>query len=128
MLSIVLILLSTPLSICKLGPTSAIPPWAIRSSFFSISRTADELSIVCPTENVPQGTTQEKGWIAYKVQGTLDFSLTGILFSIAKPLADEKISLFAISTYNTDYILVKETQKEKSNQALQKAGFTVQMP
>src|SRR5437016_2573528 len=91
-------------SILKLGAKEAIPSWATQGPFFSIGKTRDELSIVCETSSVPE-TVQNKSddWKCLKVQGLLDFAQTGILSSIAGPLARAKISIFAVSTFNTDY-------------------------
>jgi len=119
-------LLPGTFTICQLPPNSAIPSWATRSTFFSISKTTEELSIVCASEEVPEGVLCEKHWIVYKVKGPLDFALTGILASIADPLAQAKIPIFAISTYNTDYILIKQHFQEKGTEALKKAGFSLE--
>ncbi|HEX9074790.1 MAG TPA: ACT domain-containing protein, partial [Anaerolineae bacterium] len=94
-------------AICRLERAASIPEWA-HIGFFSTVRTPDELSIVCKEEIVPEGVLCEKGWYCLKVRGPLDFVLTGILASLAVPLAEAGISIFAISTYDTDYFLVKE--------------------
>src|SRR3990167_5971830 len=96
------------LAICRLDPTKVVPDWALQEDFFSITKTDQELSIVCLEQNVPVNIQAQRGWHAFKVVGPLDFSLTGILVSIAQPLAEHKISIFALSTYDTDYILVKK--------------------
>ena len=96
------------LAICRLQANSAIPDWALYSpQLTSITRTQDELSIVCPESDAPEGISVEKGWNAFKVEGPLGFSLTGILASLATPLAEANISIFAVSTFETDYLLVK---------------------
>ena len=125
MLALILILLTGNLSVCQLDPQKEIPSWATASQFFSISRTKDELSIVCSSDVVPDEIKCEKDWIAYKVVGPLDFGLTGILSSIAKPLAEANISIFAISTYDTDYILIKACNQDRSIEVLKEAGFTI---
>ena len=111
-------------AICRLNAPAPIPDWA--RDFFSITRTRDELSIVCVQRDVPAGIRCERDWRALKVDGTLDFALTGILASLAAPLADAGISIFAISTFDTDYLLVKAIDLEKAIQVLQKAGHPVQ--
>lgn len=126
MLALVLILLTGDLSVCQMDAHAPSPLWATSSQFFSVTRTENELSIVCSSDVVPDEIKCEKDWIAYKVVGPLDFGLTGILASIAKPLAEAKISIFAISTYDTDYILIKKAHREQSVEALTQAGFTIE--
>jgi hypothetical protein len=99
-----------------------IPGWA-HSSFFSVTRTRDELSIVCSEENVPEGVLCDRGWHCLQVKGPLDFEMTGILASLAVPLAEADVSIFAISTYDTDYLLVREL--DRSITALSNAGHNV---
>ncbi|MEC9282626.1 MAG: ACT domain-containing protein [Bdellovibrionota bacterium] len=110
-------------SILKILPNSPIPDWALQSDFFSISKTPDELSIVCKSECVPVDMDANKSWALLKVLGPLDFSLTGVLNSITNPLAQEKISIFAVSTFDTDYLLVKQSEVQNSKACLEKAGF-----
>ena|SRR5689334_9854341 len=100
------------LAICKLEAASPIPDWVVTAGFFSVTRTQDELSFVAPQESVPESVQCERGWRALKIEGTLDFSLVGILVSVCAPLAEAGISVFAISTFDTDYVLVKQTQFE----------------
>jgi hypothetical protein len=120
-----IILLPGTLAICRLETTASIPDWATLGPFCSVTRTEEELSVVCPEARVPQEVKRETGWRALKVEGPLDFSLTGILASLAGPLAREKVSVFAISTYDTDYLLVKEEQLEKAIRALREEGNEV---
>lgn len=89
-------------------------------------RTPEEISIVCEEGHEPEGAEVQPGWRAFRVCGTLDFSLTGILASIANPLAHAEISIFAISTFDTDYILVKQTDLENACRALRSAGFLIE--
>ena|SRR5579872_6854793 len=103
------------LAIVRLNTSLSIPLWAIEGGdFFSITKTQDELSVVCAEERVPQGVKVEKGWRCLKVEGPLDFGLTGILSSLAHPLAEAKISIFAISTFDTDYIMIKKENLQKA--------------
>ena len=111
--------------VCRLDKDSHIPEWAYESEFFNITRTLDELSIVCSQESIPKDIKCEKDWRVLKVEGILDFSLTGILASISNTLAKAEISIFAISTYDTDYILVKDTDFDKTVSALRREGFKV---
>ena len=105
--------LPEPLAICRLAPTERVPSWALElhESFSSITRTREELSIVCPEEAVPPDVEAETGWRALVVPGPLPFEQTGVLAGIAAPLAAAGISIFAISTYDTDYVLVRELER-----------------
>ena len=121
-----LLILAETLAICRLEKDAAIPEWAKRGTFASITRTAEELSIVCPQIQVPAEIKREGGWRCIKVKGPLDFSLTGILASLTTPLAQEGVSIFAISTYDTDYLLVKEENLERAIEILVKKGNRIQ--
>ncbi len=112
-------------AICRLGSREHVPQWATDGSFFSVTRTEDELSLVCEEANVPAGVLCARGYAALKVIGPLDFSLTGILSSITAVLAEAKISIFAVSTYDTDYILMRGENREAAAEALKSAGYTV---
>jgi hypothetical protein len=105
-----LILLPERYAVCRFAPGAAIPAWALDGPFCSITRTADELSAVCLDAAVPPEVQCEHGWRAIKFSGPFDFALVGILVAVAQPLAAAGISIFAISTYDTDYILVREQQ------------------
>ncbi len=115
-------LLSDLFGVCRLEPDQSIPDWVNGSGFYSVTKTADELSIVCNQAAVPDGVLCESDWRALKVEGPLDFSLVGILASISALLAAQQISIFAISTYDTDYILVKDKHVEKAVRALTQDG------
>ncbi len=118
--------LTAPLAVCRLDPNTAVPDWATSNSeFLSITRTTDEVSIVCSDLAAPKDAKCERGWRALKVAGPLDFSLTGILASIAMPLAEAGVSIFAISTYDTDYMLVKGENLDQTIRTLSNAGHTV---
>ena len=112
-------------SVCRLDAQEAVPGWALDGDFFSVTRTAEELSIVCRETDVPEGEMSEAGWVCFKVEGPLDFALTGVMAALAGPLADAGISLFAVSTYDTDYLLVKALVLGGAVVALTKAGHTV---
>jgi len=118
--TLTLSLTSGRLAVCRLAPDAAVPTELLRAhpEFLSITRTADELSIVCPEELAPAGAKVQPGWRAFKVEGPLDFSLTGIMATLATPLATAKISLFAVATFDTDYLLVQERDLEAAIAAL----------
>lgn len=112
------------LSVCRV-PT--VTDKVLDLDFFFICRTDDEISLVCRTEDVPKDTTdREGGWRAMRFEGVLDFSLVGILSKVSGTLAEEGISIFATSTYNTDYVLVKRDDFDKAVKALKKAGYEVE--
>ena len=118
-------LLKETYGVCRLDNNESIPEWVQKSSFFSITRTSDELSIVCSLENIPNGIKFEKEWRILKIEGPLDFSLIGILASISTILAQRGISIFAISTYDTDYILVKNIDIDNAVKSLIKEHYDV---
>ena len=111
------------LSVCKLKDISGID---LTEDFYFIGKTEEELSLVCRTENTPRNTTERNdGWRGFRIQGVLDFSLIGILSKLSGILAEHKIGIFAVSTYNTDYILVKEENYERALNILASEGYTV---
>ncbi len=123
--SLPLTLLSDVLAVCRLVPDAPLPAWAAGPGFVSITRTDEELSIVVRQDRVPANVAAVVPWRALKVQGPLDFALTGILAALTAPLAQAGISLFAIATYDTDYILVREERPEAAINALTTAGHRV---
>ena len=115
--------LDFPLTVCKVQAVSDID---LSAGFFFIGRTDEEISLVCKTEDTPANTTdREDGWRGFRVQGMLDFSLTGILFRLSGVLAEAGIGIFAVSTYNTDYILVKEENFARALSELATEGYQV---
>ena len=111
------------LSVCKIASLSDV---AISSDFFFIGKTDEEISLVCKTGDVPEKTVKrDDGWKAFRIQGELDFSLIGIMSRISGILAENGIGIFAVSTYNTDYILVKEENFDRAMRVLQEQGYTV---
>ncbi len=112
-------------SVCRLEPDRPLPEWAGGGGFSSVTRTADELSVVCATDRVPEGLLREDGWSALAVEGPLDFGLTGILAALATCLAEASVPIFAVSTYDTDWILIKRTDLKRAVGALQAAGHVV---
>jgi len=110
-----LITLDARLAVCRLAPGQPIPAWAAEEKgFLSLTLTAEELSLVCPEARVPAGVRAERGFRALKIRGPLDFNLTGVLSSLLLPLAQRGISVFALSTYDTDYLLVREERLEEA--------------
>ncbi len=116
--SLTLTVLPGRYAVCRLDPGAAIPSWATAGALFSITRTADELSILCPDGAVPPGVRHAGDWRALKLEGPFDFSEVGILASVTTPLADTGVSLFAVSTFDTDYVLVKEAMLDRAVSAL----------
>jgi hypothetical protein len=114
------------LAVCRLPPDSQLPAWAGRAHrFLTVTRTPDELSITADAELVPLEAPCERGYRAIKVEGTLALDLVGILASIAGPLAESRIAIYAISTYDTDYVLVKAADLARAVAALERAGHRV---
>ena len=112
-------------AVCRLASDAPLPDWATATDFFSITRTTDELSIVCRASQVPPEVQSERGWRCLKVNGPLDFSLTGVMVSLAAPLADAAISIFGLATYDTDYLLVKAEDLGRAIHVLTAAGHTI---
>lgn len=111
------------LTVCKVESTENLN---LADDFYFVGKTDDEISLVCLTENTPAETVaRDDGWKGFYIQGTLDFSLVGILSKISTILADNNIGIFAVSTYNTDYILVKVNNFDKALTALKNEGYTV---
>ena len=110
------------LAVCKLD-VAALPAWANGSAFLNFTLTDDEVSLVCEAARVPDTVTAERGWSCIKVDGVLDFSLVGIIARLSQLLAAEAISIFVLSTYNTDYVLVKQDQLTRAKAALVEAGY-----
>ena len=111
------------LTVCKVTEVSSI---SLESDFYFIGKTDEEVSLVCKTEDTPINTVErDDGWRGFRIQGVLDFSLIGILSKLSGILAEHKIGIFAVSTYNTDYILVKEENFERALNVLAAEGYTV---
>jgi uncharacterized protein len=112
-------------AICRLASDARVLEWAMLSSFLSLTRTADELSIVCAAHQVPSDVKHEPGWSCFKLEGPFPFTMTGVLSSFLRPLAEAGIPILAISTFDTDYVLVKETTLEVAMKALHSAGHSL---
>jgi uncharacterized protein len=109
----------------RLAADAPLPRWAAQGEFFSLTRTSDELSVVCAEDPVPRGVATETGWRALKVTGPFALSEIGVLASLAAPLAEANVSLFAISTFDTDYLLVSGKQLNAAIAALKGAGHRI---
>ncbi len=112
-------------AICRLGSSDEIPSWAGGSEFASITRTRLELSIVCDEGLVPSEVRAERGWRCLALAGPIPFDQTGIAAAFLKPLADAEVGVFVVSTYDTDYVLVKAVKLELAVSALRGAGYEV---
>ena len=113
------------LAVVKLGPGTQVPDWAESSSIFSVTATATETSVVCAARSVPRKALHQRPFTAFEVQGPLDFGLTGVLVELLTPLAEAEISVFTLSTYDTDWILISGADVERAVEVWQQAGHEV---
>jgi hypothetical protein len=114
------------LAVSRLPSDAAVPDWAMRGAFYAATRTPDELSIVCSSADVPPDVRTEQGWRCFSLAGPIPFEETGVLLSIAAPLAEAGIGIFAISTFDTDYVLVPGPRLADAVRALESAGHRVE--
>lgn len=121
-----LTVLPDALAVCRLPAGAEAPAWLVGETFASFTRAPDETSIVCRAAVVPEGVRVEAGWRALRVAGPLDFALTGILASLLVPLAAARVPVFALSTFDTDYLLVRDTALGDAVAALVGAGHRVE--
>jgi hypothetical protein len=124
-----LIVLPGELAVVRLPPDAHVPQWAFSAApgaLWSLTRTDDEVSIVRAADAVPSDARAERGWRALRVAGTIDFALTGVLSAVLVPLAEAGVSIFAISTYDTDYVLVRGDALDAAVEALRQAGHAVE--
>jgi len=120
-MKLTLSILPEKIGICHFDKNSPIPDWALeKTNFTSITRTMDELSITLPQEKIPGGVMAERDWRAFKLEGDVELASIGIIAALAKPLAEAGISIFNVSTYETNYILVEEKNLEKAKNILSK--------
>jgi hypothetical protein len=120
-----LVLLPEPMAICRLPSGDPLPIWATSATRWSITRTPDELSIVCPEAAVPREIAASRGWRALRFEGPVPLDQTGILASVTAPLAAAHVSLFSLGTYDTDYVLVPAAQRNAAIAELEAAGHAV---
>jgi hypothetical protein len=114
--------LSEKLAVCQLAAGSPVPEWALAQGFFCVTQTAEELSIVCAESRVPAGVRVERDWVALKLEGPFPFAMTGVLTSFLQPLADAGVPICVVSTFDTDYVLMKRDKLEAAIKALGAAG------
>ncbi len=112
-------------AICRMDKGSPVPGWALAGETFSVTRTRDELSVVCREDAVPGGVRCDRGWRCFRVEGPLPFDAVGVIASISAPLAKAGIPIFVFSTYDTDYVLVKDTNLEKAISVMSGDGHKV---
>lgn len=118
-------LLAETFTICHLAPDAAVPEWATQGQFFSITRTREELSVIAESAVVPERLRTEVSWRVMKVHGPFDFSEVGVLAALVQPLAAARVSVFAVSTFDTDYLLVQCSQLREAVTGLRNAAHTV---
>lgn len=112
-------------AIVRLQPGSELPPWVDRGPFRSVTRTDNEVSVVCRDRDVPRGESAEFGWRVLELLGPLGFTLTGVVAALVVPLVEAEIPIFVISTFETDYVLVRDRDLDAAREALESAGHTV---
>jgi hypothetical protein len=120
-----LLAVSGTFAVCRLGQGETLPAWAVAGDFFAVSRTADELSVVCRQDAVPDGVRGERDWRCLRVAGAVPFSAVGVLAALTAPLAEAGIGVFAFSTFDTDYLLVKTHDWAAAVAALRRKGHAV---
>lgn len=118
--------LREPYAIVRQAPDEPVPEWATMGEFTSITRTGDELSLVCPATNLPHDVEVQHHWMCLKLHGPFPFSQTGVLLSFIEPLSTKGIPIFAISTYDTDYVLIQEEWAGAALNALHQAGHELE--
>ena len=127
-MSLDLDLFASPYAVCRLAPGAAVPEWAENDELLSVTRTAEELSVVCPLDKVPEGVRCERDFRVLKIRGPLDFGMIGVLAGLAGPLADAGISIFVLSTFDTDILLVKQEDLGRTAEVLLHEGHNVLGP
>jgi hypothetical protein len=109
-------------AVVRLHPGAELPEWVDKGPFRSVTRTDHEVSVVCRDHDVPEGESAERGWTVLEVMGPLDFTLAGVVASLVVPLAEAKVSVFVISTFESDYVLVRSAELGRAADALEEAG------
>lgn len=114
------------MGICRLAADAPIPAWATARPFFSVSRGDDELSIICPSRQIPADAPAHANWIALRLRGPFELTMVGVLMAVAEPLARAGVSIMAVATHDTDYVLVRREQLGIAVESLREAGHQVQ--
>ncbi len=125
MLPLTLQLIPGEFAVCRLPPNESVPVWAGSAPFSSITRTADELSVICAADLVPADITTERGLVLFKLAGPFEFTTVGILASVLAPLASAGLSTLAVATFDTDHVLVKSVQRDAAIRILEIAGHRI---
>lgn len=112
-------------AVCRLAPNYPIPAWADGPGFVSISRTGDELSVVCLADRVPEDIHADRDWTCFKFQGPFEFSETGIALSVIRPLSEAGVGIFLVSTFDTDYLPVKSADADSAARILTASGHSI---
>jgi hypothetical protein len=127
-MQLTLTLLNGRFAICQLRPDAVFPSWVKGSEVWSLTRTPDEMTVVCAEEVIPPGVDCNTGWRCFRLDGTFDLMLSGVLALITDPLATAGVSVFVLSSYGTDYVLVRSAQLSIATAALTTAGHTMLLP
>jgi hypothetical protein len=117
--------ISQQFAVCRLAPDAPLPSWATSGEIWSVTRIPTELSVVCTQNSLPQNLAAERNWIALQVVGPIPFGMVGVLSSLTVPLADAGVSIFALSTFETDFVLVRDESFEIACQVLKQAGHEI---
>ena len=126
--ALILTVLPGRMAVCRFAPDAPLPAWVFHSSaeFWCVMRTREELSVVCPEDDLPPSVEQaERGFRAFKLEGPIPFTTIGVIAGLTSPLAVAGISVFVLSTYDTDYLMVKEPMLEQARAELVAAGYEV---
>ena len=118
-------LLPATFAVCRLESGAPVPGWALTGPFVSLTRTADELSVICPESAVPAGVVAAPGWRCLKLEGPFDFSVIGLVASFSSVLAGAGISLMVVCTYDTDYLLVRSPDLDRAIATLEAGGYRI---
>jgi hypothetical protein len=114
-----------PFAVVQLEPGAIVPEWATAGVLFAVVRTAEELSLVCSQHLVPEGVKCERDWVALKLEGPFAFSTVGVLSSVIAPLAAGRVPVFVLSTFDTDYVLIKQENLSRAIELLRAEGHTI---